>query len=446
MSKPTSLRRLFFKNTTFAVAAIMLVSVVVVDFGYVREMEKSAQEKLKLHIYTLLSVAQLDNDTIWVPAILYNQRFNQKASGLWAAVFDKQDKMVWHSLSVERIQGAPELSKNAGTWHFGKHSMAGHTYLTASYQVVWQDKKRYEFSFLVAEDRAVLDKDIKRFRIYLIAGFVLITISLLVGQAFMLRLAFRPIGKLETEIADMDEGVKDRLSNDYPKELRGVTGNLNALVEKEYQQRERYRSTMADLAHSLKTPMTILSGELKHYPENKTMQDALARIDSNIEYQLRRAVMTGHTVLDKGTQVTQVLSLVVEAMEKIYSERSVTLDINAEDKQIFFGDENDLMEIFGNLLDNAFKYAERRIIVTVNGINQQLRIVVEDDGPGFADHDVTRVFSRGERLDQQGLGQGIGLAVVFDIVKSYCGTIEARNSALGGALFEITFPSRAALV
>lgn len=442
MKAPRSLRRLFFKNTTIAVATIMLVSIFVVDFGYVREMEKSAQEKLKLHIYTLLSVAQLDGDSIWVPAILYNQRFNKKESGLWAAVFNQQSEMVWHSLSIDEVPTPPSLSKDAGSWNFGKHDIDDHTYLTASYKVVWQDKQRYEFSFVVAEDRALLAKDIKRFRGYLVAGFVVITLSLLMGQAFMLRLAFRPIGKLEGEIAAMDEGVKDRLSGDYPKELRGVTRNLNALVEKEYQQRERYRSSMADLAHSLKTPMTILNGEIQHYPDNKTMRDALARIDSNIEYQLRRAVVTGHTVLDKGTQVTQVLSLVVEAMEKIYVERNVALHINANETHTFFGDENDLMEIFGNLLDNAFKYAEKQIQVAVTQNDDKLVIKVEDDGPGFSDQDVERIFSRGERLDQQGLGQGIGLAVVYDIVKNYRGTIDAKKSALGGALFEITFPGK----
>ncbi|MCG8671528.1 MAG: ATP-binding protein, partial [Pseudomonadales bacterium] len=162
----------------------------------------------------------------------------------------------------------------------------------------------------------------------------------------------------------------------------------------------------------------------------------------NIEYQLRRAVVTGHTVLNKGTQVNQVLSLVVEAMEKIYSERRVELIVNANDQLRFFGDENDLMEIFGNLLDNAFKYAEKKILVEVESLPNGLNIRVEDDGPGFSEDEATRIFTRGERLDQQGLGQGIGLAVVYDVVTSYGGRINASESSLGGAMFHIVFPNK----
>ncbi|MCG8668148.1 MAG: hypothetical protein MI867_01950, partial [Pseudomonadales bacterium] len=282
------------------------MSVLFVDIAYVRELEKAAQERLKLHIYTLLSVTQLDNEGIWVPEILYNQRFNQRDSGLWAAVFDQEQQVRWHSLSIDTPAALPALATKTGDWRYGKKITQGQLFFTAAYKIEWHDEEQHQFHFVVGEDATVIEQDIENFRWMLFMGFMVITCSLLAGQAFVLKLAFRPISHLETEIAAMDAGEKDKLSNDYPKELRGVTRNLNALIEKEYQQRERYRASMADLAHSLKTPITILNGELAQYPDNKTMRDALARIDSNIEYQLRRAVVTGHTVLNKGTQVNQV--------------------------------------------------------------------------------------------------------------------------------------------
>ncbi len=440
--KPVSLSRRFFTSTAIVVAVVMTVSLLIIDYRYVQELEKSEQERLRLHIYTLLSVAQLDKGEIHLPSILYNQRFNSIGSGLWAAVLDENRGARWHSLSIDKPATEVMLADKTGQWVFGKHQSEDGEYLTAAYYIAWEDTNRYTFHFVVGEDSSVIDKEIRRFRLLLLSGFFLITITMLLGQYIVLKLAFRPITLLEKEIAAMEEGVSSKLSPDYPKELSGVTQNLNALVEKEYQMRERYRAAMADLAHSLKTPLAIITNELNAYPQNNTMQNALNRIDSSIEYQLRRAVVSGHTVLSKGTQLNQVLTLVKEAMENIYRERSVRLAINVSDSLLFYGDENDLMEIFGNLLDNAFKYAHRRIVVSAEQIESGLAITVEDDGPGFSEEDGWRIFSRGERLDRQALGQGIGLAVVYDIVKYYKGEIEASQSVLGGARFHIVFPNR----
>ena len=441
-----ALRKRFINNSAIVVAGVMLISVLVVDVSYLKELERSAQEKLQLHIYNLLSVARQEKNSLNLPAILHNSRFNTEGSGLLAVVFNHSGQPIWHSLSVTQPTMDLPLATKIGQWRYGESQFAGESYHVASYQIAWEEAgQRNAVHFVVAENQAFTQHEIKRFRLWLVVGFCIITASLLACQYLVLKQAFQPISQLENEIAALEEGRIKSLSPSYPKELRGVAKNLNALIDKEYRQRERYRASMADLAHSLKTPMTIIAGEIAQHPGNATLKNAIARIDSSIEYQLRRAVISGHTLLSQGTKVDQVLQLVVEAMDKIYVDRKVTLDTNISGRQTFYGDENDLMEILGNLLDNAYKHANRKIKVTVEDVANAMTMVIEDDGPGFSEQDRQRIFTRGERLDRQGLGQGIGLAVVYDIVTSYHGHIQASRSDLGGARFELIFQDQGAI-
>ncbi|WP_086934006.1 ATP-binding protein [Agarilytica rhodophyticola] len=439
--KTVSLRKRFFTNTTIIGVVVMLISALIVDISYREELEKSSREKLHLHIFTLLSVAHTEQGELLIPDILYNPRFNTIDSGLWAVVLNDQKQAVWNSLSIEKAPDNISLSLKTGDIIFGNMQIDEQEYITAAYKIAWEEGgERYSFHFVTAEDASILNNTISHFRFWLFSGFFVITLTLLLCQLFVLKLAFRPISHLENEIILLEKGKQNTLSMDYPRELSGVAESLNALIANEHRQRERYRSSMADLAHSLKTPMTIIASEMKNYPENKILKDATKRIDKNIEYQLRRAVISGHTLLNYGTNIVEVLDLVQEALSKIYRDKKISLSTKVEGNLYFFGDENDLMEVFGNLLDNAYKYAIEKIKVSVAQCDNYLSISIEDDGKGFIGDQASKIFTRGERLDSRGKGQGIGLAVVFDIVQSYQGTIEAVTSSLGGAEFRIIFP------
>ncbi|OUS32391.1 hypothetical protein A9Q99_00965 [Gammaproteobacteria bacterium 45_16_T64] len=446
MTTTASLKKRFFSHTALIVVLVMLMSATVVYMSFVKELEKSAQDKLRLHIYTLLSVSQFNQGALTVPPILHNARFNTENSGLWAMVVNSNKQQVWHSLSVidPVITSPPTLA--TGQWLLDKQHFGGTPYLTISYKVAWEEYgAQHEYTFVVAEDESVIKADLYRFQISLALGFLIITAAVLIGQHLALKQAFKPIKKLEDEINDMEIGSLTVLSTDYPKELKGVTHNVNSLIDKEHRQRERYRSSMADLAHSLKTPMTIIRSEISDLPENRSILDAIFRIDNSIEYQLRRAVISSHTIVNQGTNIETVLGLVVDAMDKIYRDKSVEFTTNVDSDASFRGDENDLMEILGNLLDNAYKHTQSAVQLNVNYSDCQLIITVEDDGPGISEAATQVIFTRGERLDCQGLGQGIGLAVVYDIVTSYNGSISANHSPLGGAIFTITFSQQGSI-
>lgn len=441
--KPISLRKLFFTNTTIVAVTVMVMSAVIVDITFRKELEKSTHENLRLHVFTILSVAQMDRDKLIIPDILYNPRFNTRNSGLFAVVLDEAKHPVWRSLSIDSAPDNLGLSLTIGGWRFTKTTIDASDYYTAAYKLAWEDdRRRHTYHVIAAEEESILQDNIQRFRLWLFGVFFAITATLLLCQLVVLYLAFRPISRLENEILALEQGKQQTLSPNYPKELGGVTYNLNTLIHRERRQRERYRTGMADLAHSLKTPMAVISAEIAAGGDVKIVQNAIARIDKNIEYQLRRAVFSGHSLLTNGTDIRDVLDLVVEALQKIYCEKSVDLRLQASEALLFFGDENDLTEIFGNLLDNAYKCARSEIHVTVDRAADTLVIIVEDDGEGLSAEDASKIFHRGERLDRRDLGHGIGLAVVVDIVNSYEGHIETGTSALGGALFKITFPLR----
>ncbi len=438
--KARSLRTRFTMNTAVVAVVAMLAITLIIDFSYREELQKTAQDKLKLHIFNLLSVAEYQQGRLHLPVVLTNPGFNSEDSHLWALVLDNQRNFIWQSLSLTAIPSNIPHSPNVGDWLFSTIDFNGLEYITASYAITWENKQSYHL--MVAEESNTLDALVIRFRTWLLVGFFLMTFTLLGIQYWVLNLAFRPIRTLEKEIIRLEKGEQALLQKKYPLELSGVAKNLNALIEKEHNQREKYRGSMADLAHSLKTPIAIIKSEMENMPSNAIVHDAFMRINDTIEYQLRRAVISGHNLLSKGTNIQTTLDLVLSALEKIYKDKAIITQCNVEAEINFLGDENDLMEIFGNLLDNAFKHAKNKIVISVYQNYNQLNITIEDDGLGIDAQQNEDIFHRGKRLDETNQGQGIGLAIVKNIVDGYQGQIKQSRSALKGAKFVMTFPIR----
>lgn len=435
-----SLRHRFFTATAIVTVVVMLVSFLIIDISYRKQWRAAVEETLQLHVFSLLSVSYLSGEAISLPDISYNPRFNTSDSGLWAAVFNNNGQLLWHSLSIATDKLPVSLSESTGDWKVSEAEIQDHQYVVMAYQVQLDiDNKQQNFHFVAAQERAELDRQIFNARMQLLAILLVVALLLSTSQFIGLGLAFKPIARLENEISKLDDGQLLQLSDDYPPELHGVSSNLNNLIEKETQLRERYRSNMADFAHSLKTPVAIIRNEIAD-SHNQDLDSAITRIDSAIEYQLRRAVISDHSLIKKGTDFAAILTQVLSAMHKIYQDKNVVVSVDTPEPVTFAGDENELMEILGNLLDNAFKYAERKIHVTARKLAGAINIRIEDDGPGFAQSEYQSIFKRGTRLDNRGLGQGIGLAVVVDMVEQYHGSISAGRSDLGGALFEINIP------
>jgi two-component system sensor histidine kinase PhoQ len=293
------------------------------------------------------------------------------------------------------------------------------------------------------------------FRKRLFGWFFALTVVLLVALGFVLRSSLAPVRRLEREINAVEEGERDSLGEGYPRELMGVTANLNALLAGERKRVARYRDTLGNLAHSLKTPLAVMRSALSTERAKRDVASSgvvlngeIDRMTSIIEHQLKRAAATGGALL--GQAPVDVAAIVVDlrsALLKVYGNKDLMIETSVAPETQFVGDRADLTEVLGNLLDNACKWCKGHVRVTVTSDSQRvarerLRVVVEDDGPGIGDADRVRVFERGVRTDEHVPGHGLGLAMVRDTVDLYGGKLTIDSSPLGGASITMYLPGR----
>lgn len=436
-----SLRKRFFMLTAMASIIVMLASSLILNYVYTQELKNETKDKLRLHIFNLLSVSNLENDQLALPIILSNPEFNREPSNAWAYVIDQDDQKIWQSLSLTEDLVINIEGQKTGEWQYGEFSHKQEEFLWASYGVSWSQNKQ-SYRYIIAVNRQTLDEVIFRFRAWLISGFIFVSVLFLIIQYWVLKLAFLPIQSLEYEITRLEKGKQDHITKRYPQELTGVSQNINALIKKEREQREKYRMSMANLAHSLKTPVAIIKNELSQHPHNKILSDALIRINETIEYQLRRAVISGPHRISQGVNIQDSINQILPALHKIHIDTDISVQQDIAQDAYFPGDNNDLLEVLGNLLDNSFKYAQSKICITANTTSSQLTMIIEDDGAGLLQEECIIIFNRGQRLDERPIGQGLGLSIVKDIIESYQGSIKAATSSIGGARFTITLPLR----
>jgi two-component system sensor histidine kinase PhoQ len=274
---------------------------------------------------------------------------------------------------------------------------------------------------------------------------------LLLGSlAVLLRWALQPVRQIEREIGEVENGARTALTSVQPTELRGLVANMNTLLASERRRVEHYRNTLGNLAHSLKTPLAVIRSTLSSggAPVHGSVIDQqVGRMDAIVQHQLRRAATVGGAVGHAGVEVAPVLNELRAAMSKVYAHKDLMIEMAVADDARFAGDRGDLFELGGNLLDNACKWCRSRVRVTLRRERAatgrtRLYLTFEDDGAGVAPGDRERILERGTRADEQVDGQGLGLAMVREIVALYGGELAIGDSPLGGAQIEVVLPGR----
>tara|TARA_B100001964_G_scaffold187603_1_gene208624 strand:- start:1708 stop:3003 length:1296 start_codon:yes stop_codon:yes gene_type:complete len=415
----------------------------VLDRAFQRSAEQAIEEKLLIQIYGLLAVSDESNGEIYLPDQLQEPQFNNLGSGLFGLVVGAQGQDLWQSPSALDLQikhvdmASLHRDLEAGVQKFGRIQGNGEDWLFfLSYKILWQGvgEQTTPYVFIVLENMQSFDKEIAGFRNSLWGWLLVVVVVLVLVQAAIMSWGLKPLNNLAEDLTAIEDGKEEYLQGEYPAEIDGVTRNLNLLLSSERQQREKYRTTLADLAHSLKTPLAILQGAPA---ENlrETLDEQIPRMNEIVSYQLQRAVTKSASLIRKSIEVKPVVDKLVAAISRVYEDKSVEIESTIMECN-FFGDERDLMELLGNVLDNACKYGNGRVklaVGTQTGTAADLHIIVEDDGGGIAMGDRNTALLRGERLDTKTAGQGIGLAVVSEIVDRYGGEIEVDDSILGGA-------------
>ncbi|MFT7220243.1 MAG: two-component system sensor histidine kinase PhoQ [Candidatus Azotimanducaceae bacterium] len=428
----------------------------VLDNAYRESARQSLSERLRLHVYALIAATEevraQDSLSLYLPEELQEPHFNNMGSGLFAIVFDDQGAEIWRSRSTiglnldDRARSEILSTDTPGVMTFRSMLSSGdyEQVFFLTYPIIWQTNKGQSgFTYVVMQSFEPYQNEVAAFRNNL-WGWLIAGVVVLVGlQALIMAWGLRPIAGLEKDLKAIEQGGQDYLEGQYPREIAGVTRSLNLLLSAERDQRERYRTTLADLAHSLKTPLAILKMEAEK-PEAELEKVSVAlveqvdRMNDIISYQLERAVGTSSSLLKVKVEIVPVLEKLTKAMRQVYLDKGVVIASNVE-PAIFPGDERDLLEMLGNLLDNACKYGHQKIELFAGIRAARLQFVVDDDGDGIDLVDRNRVLERGTRLDSRESGQGIGLAVVAEIVDRYDGQIEIGASELGGAKVTLKF-------
>jgi len=262
--------------------------------------------------------------------------------------------------------------------------------------------------------------------------------------------SLRPIGDLTAQVRELETGQRENLGDNPPQELKSLVRNLNLLLTNERQRYTRYRTTLSDLTHSLKTPLAVLQSTLRSLRNGKSltieqaepvMLEQISRISQQTGYYLHRASMQAdHNPLQRDFHsVSALLDSLCSALNKVYQRKGVEITLDIPPELVFVGDQNDFMEVLGNVLDNACKYCLEFIEVSTRQTDQALHLFIDDDGPGIPESKRDLIFVRGQRADTLRPGQGLGLAVVRDILEQYAGTVSASASPLGGTRMEVVF-------
>ena len=283
--------------------------------------------------------------------------------------------------------------------------------------------------------------------IYVLVANLLLVIPLLWVAAWW---SLRPIESLAKEVRELEEHHREMLNPNTTRELTRLVSNLNRLLTSERERYDKYRTTLTDLTHSLKTPLAVLQSTLRSLRGEKIdlneaepiMLEQISRISQQIGYYLHRASMrSGGTLLSRELHpIAPLLDKLTSALNKVYQRKGVNISLDISPEISFVGEQNDFMEVMGNVLDNACKYCLEFVEVSVRQTNDNhLHILVEDDGPGIPLNQRTAVFDRGQRADTLRPGQGVGLSVAREIVEQYDGDILTGESLLGGACMEVVF-------
>ncbi len=433
--------------TTLVLIGILTLAGWILDRSFRASTLAGVEEQLRLVIYSLMGMAHADALGIRVDE-LSEPRLSQPESGLYAAVWEPGTGREWRSPSAltTNVDKGP-VEAVLGEFRFSETNAGGVPRFMLSYLVIWDDADESQLIFQVAADQAPTLAMIGSFRRNLAWGLALVILLVIGAQILAIRWGLRPLRVMAEEVRALEEGRREGLSDSYPKELTGLRQNLARFIAHEHRRRTRYRHALEDLAHSLKTPLAVIRNALggsvpadgEPHGERGLIAEQLDRMEGVVTHQLSRATVAGPVVVSRPVDIARLAERLIRALKTAYSDRGLAVEVRLPPALSVRGDERDLMDIFGNLLENAFKYTRSK--VRISGKSGAMAVMrIEDDGPGVDAAIRDDILNRGARGDQVQPGQGIGLSVVSELIQLYGGAFKIGASPLGGASIEVRLP------
>ena len=411
--------------------------------------QNSFDAALQADMDGLIAAAEPDPDPeggVLLADRFLNHNFDRVYSGLYYQIRQgKTGGQISRSLFDKEINPVNEPSKGALTWG----SAAGPEnqklrVLSRRVDLTPDTKSDADYTFLVAGDMSAVDRQTREFNTTLFWSFLLLGLGLIAAILLQVKVGLAPLRKVSRSLAKIRDGEARRLEGKFPTEIAPLASELNSLIQHGEEVVGRARTHVSNLAHFLKTPLSVLAAEADAQPG--PLADMVKRqvfsMRRQVDHYLSRARAAGSLdVLGNRTQVSAVLDDLSRVIARIHAARGIVIDAEASDDIYFRGERQDLEEMLGNLIDNGCKWARARVRVRCEKAAGRLVLTVEDDGPGLSAEQRAQVGERGERLDESVPGSGLGLAIVRDISKLYGGFFALDQSSLGGVLARLDLPA-----
>ncbi|MBV6447880.1 ATP-binding protein [Nitrosomonas sp.] len=433
-----SLNQRVLLSATLVLLVFIAGITLTLDRAFYDSARVGVKDRLFAKLLMLMGDAEVEESgELDVPTNLLDAELGHVNSDTYAFIIGPANTIMWRSTSAlnKPIPAIALLEK--GKKEFEQITLNDEPYFIYRYGVAWETPSGdYPLTFHVITDTVLFEAQIERYREDLWGWLSVMAVFLLATQMLALRWGLLPLRKVSVELAAIESGQQERLKGTYPSELQLLTDSINSLITHEHKQQKRYRNGLADLAHSLKTPLAVLQGAI--HSENdeamrrKTIQEQIDRMDNTIQYQLRRAATAGSSPGMGLILLRPMADRIVNTVTKAYRDKHPHITAAIDDTISLRIDEGDLMELLGNLVDNAFKWCRHSIHLSAGYQDNQVVIQVKDDGPGIQPHEIARILERGVRADQSTPGHGIGLAIVRDIMQVYGGELSIENNPDGG--------------
>jgi len=438
-------------------AALAAIPVLVLSLGLVgiavsqanhRGAVSALQARMESYVYTVLAAMEVSSTgVLTVEEDFADPRLLQPGSGLYVQVDGTAGE--WRSDSSLGID-LPELQVTSAGQSVFQEPVSRAPFFVYQYGIAWQqDNGRIvPFTVSVLVDENELGPQTRAFqsglwRSLAVAGAILVLAQLLIAY-----LVFRPLRRVAQDVASIESGKSERLPDAYPKELEPLARNVNRLLETEQSNQARIRNALDSLAHSLKTPLAVIQAGLPlHGGEAEgSMQNAVDEMQHLVATRLERAGSSARRTMGAPVPVAPQLQRIVDSMQKVHSHKMIETGLKLEEGLEFFGEQRDLLEMAGNLVDNAFKYGETKVEIIAGAVEPErsrpgIWLRVEDDGAGIDESMREKLLQRGVRGDERVEGHGLGLAIVLELVTAYGGEINIGSGELGGAVVEVRIPA-----
>ena len=440
--------RLFFSATVWIIFTLVSAGLLLSDLNKKTNFI-AFDDRLNLLLETLIGASRVDSsDGITVVSTIGDPRFFQPYSG-WYWQVNKGTKTLARSRSMwdqvftsdkRLIGGRSQFINNVG-----KSNDQGNFVETKKLHII---ERNISFpgldnpvTFIVSGDTEEYQANIKKFDNTL--SFILFTLGagLMIAVFLQVKFGLLPLNKIKASLFKVRNGDEDKLKESYPLEVQPLATEINELLDHNSKIIERAKTHVGNLAHVLKTPLAVISNEIKS--ESSTMKNQISLMKRHIDRYLKKAHLesVGKASKEK-LNIIELIKKMILIFEKLYPDTNIILSQKVKEAFVF-GSLDDLEEVIGNIIENACKYGNRKIKVEINIIQEnRLELKISDDGAGLSIEQMNKVFARGFRLDEQKPGTGLGLNIVKDIVETYMkGSVTLKKSeTMGGLEVNITLP------